>query len=110
MNTSLVRIQAQIEKLQKKAAAIRAKEVKGVVDRIKEAIAHYDLTPEVLFGAAAPATKSRRKGAAKKAKKPASPVKYRDAAGHTWTGRGKRPNWFKAALAEGKRLEDLLVK
>nr|MBA3478279.1 H-NS histone family protein [Lautropia sp.] len=35
------------------------------------------------------------------------PVKYRDEAGNTWSGLGKRPNWFKSALASGKSAEDL---
>lgn len=28
----------------------------------------------------------------------------------TWSGRGKRPNWFKAALKAGKQEKDLLIK
>lgn len=28
----------------------------------------------------------------------------------TWSGRGKRPNWFKAALASGNKESDLLIK
>ena len=37
-------------------------------------------------------------------------VKYRDRVGNTWTGRGRRPNWLVAALADGKRLEDFTVE
>ena len=38
------------------------------------------------------------------------PAKYRDAAtGATWSGRGLRPNWLKAALASGRKLEDFAV-
>ncbi len=37
--------------------------------------------------------------------------KYRNPAdpAQTWTGRGKRPRWFNAALAAGKKEKDLLV-
>ena len=37
--------------------------------------------------------------------------KYRNPAaiGQTWTGRGKRPHWFSAALASGKKEKDLLI-
>jgi len=37
--------------------------------------------------------------------------KYRNPAdsSQTWTGRGKRPRWFSAALATGKREKDLLI-
>ena len=37
-------------------------------------------------------------------------AKYRDkASGSTWSGRGLRPNWLKAAIAAGKKLEDFAV-
>jgi DNA-binding protein H-NS len=36
--------------------------------------------------------------------------KYRNpATGETWTGRGKRPRWFNAALSAGKKEKDLLI-
>jgi len=44
--------------------------------------------------------------------KRASPrPKYRNPADHsqTWSGRGKRPRWFNAALSAGKKEKDLLV-
>jgi DNA-binding protein H-NS len=37
------------------------------------------------------------------------PPKYRDDAGNTWSGQGKRPKWFLAALAAGKQVQDLLI-
>ena len=51
-----------------------------------------------------------------KAAKPAKPAKaaartkYQDGAGNHWSGIGKRPNWFKAALAAGTSADELLVK
>jgi DNA-binding protein H-NS len=27
----------------------------------------------------------------------------------TWTGKGRQPNWFKAALESGKKADDLLI-
>lgn len=37
--------------------------------------------------------------------------KYRNPAdpGQTWTGRGKRPRWFVAAINAGKKEKDLLI-
>lgn len=113
MARTLAQIQSQIDKLQREAQALRAKEISGVVARIKEAIAHYELTPADLFGEAAarkPRAKTARKAGAAAATKPASPAKYRDEAGNTWTGHGKRPNWFKAALAAGKSAADLEIR
>ena len=106
----------QIEQLQKQADALRSREKTEVVARIKEAIAHYGITESELFGAS-PA-KSARKAAATKAagrtrkaaaKKPGGNAKYTDGTGRTWSGVGKRPNWFKDALAAGKQAEDLLI-
>jgi len=118
--TSLAKIQAQIEKLQKQAEAIRAKEVNEVIAKIKVAIDHYGLTAAELGlnGRAAKTVKAPRAAhapAAKKGRKAAATrkvpvIKYQDGAGHTWTGHGKRPGWFKAAIEGGKKAEDLLVK
>lgn len=117
MAKTLVSIQRQIDKLQKEAAAIKAKEVGGVVERIKTAIDFYGLTPADLFEtkAHAASTGKRKSGAqssavASKKEKTKSVAKYKDDAGNAWTGHGKRPGWFKAALESGKTAEDLLVK
>lgn len=47
----------------------------------------------------------------KKATRPAIPPKYRNPedAAITWSGRGRKPEWFKAAMAAGKSPEDLLI-
>lgn len=108
MTKTYAQIQKQIAKLQMEAETLRQKEVQGVIGRIKEAIAHYGLTMEDLFGASTATPRSPKKRAAKP--KQAALPKYRDEAGNSWTGHGKRPNWFKQALASGKTPEDLLVK
>ncbi|PZP28222.1 MAG: histidine biosynthesis protein [Roseateles depolymerans] len=115
MAKSLQQVLSQIEKLEKEAKALRAKEAAGVIERIREAIAHYELTPADLFGTGAPAGRrtaapAKRRAAAKAGKPAASVAKYSDGAGRTWTGHGKRPNWFKDALAAGKTAEELLIK
>lgn len=117
MPKSLKQVLDQIAKLEKEAATLRSKEVGGVVARIREAIAHYGLTPEELFGAS-PKKRAGAKGAGKSAgRKPAAKqpktlraAKYKDEAGNSWSGMGKRPNWFKDALAAGKTADDLLIR
>lgn len=113
---TLEKLHQQIAALQKEAAALKAKEIAGVVARIREAIAHYELTAEDLFGksrasaraeTAKPGPTGRAK--AKPATKRVVPVKYRDSQGNTWTGRGNRPRWLVAALATGKKIEDFKV-
>jgi len=100
-------IQKEIESLQKAAEALRHKEVAGVISRIREAIDTYDLTARDLgFGARQAAAAPKRRGRAKGAKSAAAAA-YRDGSGKTWSGRGRRPGWLNAALAGGKKLEDL---
>lgn len=114
----------KIATLKAEAERVREKETAEVVARIREAIAHYGLTPADLGLEAAPRrgrrpgpkaaapAKTRRRAAAKPAKgtkKGTVPVKYRDDAGHTWTGRGLQPVWLREALAAGKTLQDFAV-
>jgi DNA-binding protein H-NS len=106
-------IQKHIAALQQKADAIRSKEVGGVIDRIKVAISHYELTPEQLFDGKAPAkkvaSKSPKTAANKSGAKKTGQVSYSDGKGNTWGGWGKRPNWLREALAAGAPLESFQV-
>ena len=92
-----------------------------VVAKIKEAIPHYGLSAADLGLAAGarknaklpaaggdkPASKQRKKAGLKPSVRT---VKFKDDNGNTWGGMGKRPAWFKAALASGKTPEELLAK
>jgi DNA-binding protein H-NS len=126
LGTSLQAINAQIAALQAKAEALRKQEVGDVVAKIKDAVAHYGLTaadlglasstPKAANALKAPkAVKPGRKpgrkasGSAQKPKT-ARAAKFTDGQGRTWSGIGKRPDWFKAALASGKTPQELLVK
>jgi DNA-binding protein H-NS len=116
VSKSLAQLNREIEKLKRQAEALRRKEAAGVIARIKEAIEHYDLTAEDLglSGKAARRTAAEDTTAAKKtrrraAKKKPGVIRFRDEAGNTWTGHGKRPGWFKAAIEAGKTPEDLAV-
>ena len=118
---TLSALNAQIAALQAQADALRKKEVAEVVAKIKDAIVHYGLTATDLGLATVarkyakapaasggkPASKWRKKGGPKPS---ARAVKFRDDQGNTWGGMGKRPAWFKAALASGKTPEELLAK
>ena len=128
MTKSYAQIVKQIEILKADAEKMRRKEVEGVVGRIREAITVYGLTAEDLglapkakgkpgpkpkaFNAAAnvigsaPAKKRGRKAAVK----PVAVVKFRNDAGGTWGGRGKRPQWLRDAINSGKSLADFAVK
>jgi len=120
MAKTLAEIQQQIERLQQRAEALKAKEAVGVVQRIRTAIAYYGLTVQDLFnenddklatpkktkaaGQQAVSTKVvAKKGTPKNASRKGIPVaiKYRDDEGNTWTGRGSKPRWLVAAFEKG---------
>lgn len=116
---TLAEIKGKIAELQKQADAARAEEVAGVVARIREAITYYELSIKDVFGdrtASAERGKAKRspgnvsaKSSASTSSKKSGVIRFRDSAGNAWTGRGKRPHWFKAAIADSATPEDLAV-
>ncbi len=74
--------------------------------RKKEAIAELDEKARELGYTLAELTATMSVRSAKKsAPKYANPEKPSE----TWTGRGRKPNWYTAALASGKSESDLLI-
>lgn len=123
MTKTYAQIVKQIESLKQDAEKVRRKEIEGVIGRIREAISVYALTAEDLGfgsgggkrgrgrqGGAVAAKRGRGGNNGKAAAKTAPVVKYRNESGGTWGGRGKRPQWLRDALAEGKKLEDFAVQ
>ncbi len=118
---TLAALNAQIAALQAQVDVLRNKEVAEVVAKIKEAIAHYGLTAADLglakgtrknarlpaLGGDKPSSQRRKRAIPNPS---ARTVKFKDDQGNTWAGLGKRPAWFKAALASGKTPEELLAK
>jgi DNA-binding protein H-NS len=127
MTKTYASILKQIEALQQDAERVRQREIAGVVSRIRDAIDAYKLTAEDLGFIGGFAGTASKKAAATAALPPAGKrrgpkpkgnkgvkaqrvVKYRNDSGGTWGGLGKRPDWLRAALAEGKQLSDFAVK
>lgn len=115
--TTSTELLQQSDALRRQAEDLKRKEIPGVVARMKEAIAFYGLTARDLGLAAAgspkvESTKPAKKKSAKKGRQGKQPgtIKYRDAAGNAWTGVGRKPNWFVAALAAGATPESLRVE
>ena len=103
-------IQKEITALQKAADTLRQKEIAGVIERIRVAISTYQLSAADLGlgGKAAAAPKAAKTRKRKAGAKPASVAMYKDPdSSKTWSGRGRRPDWFTKALAAGKRAEEL---
>lgn len=115
--TNLANIQAQIEKLQKQADAIKTKEFVKTVQEIQQKMLAFGIRPKDLL-ATHPAKKAAvPKGSAQKSLKPAgksgsrkAEVKYRAPDGQTWSGRGLKPRWLTALIAEGRSKEEFLAK
>lgn len=105
MSQSYSQIVQEIENLKRKAEAARAKEVAGVVRRMKEAIRVYGITAKDLgLNNAAAAARATTKGS-----QGAGSAQFADDEGNTWVGRGPRPGWLKEALAAGRSLEEFAV-
>jgi DNA-binding protein H-NS len=138
MARNLEALQRQLAILQQKVDAAKAKEAIGVIERIQKAIEFYGLTADDLFGATPNMGRPSEAGGVKPkvgrppkvdgakpkmgrppmvsgvktptTKKAALPPKYKDETGNSWSGHGKRPNWFKFAIENGKTAEELLIK
>jgi DNA-binding protein H-NS len=100
----------QIRQLQAEAESLKREEIEGVIARIREAIAVYELTPDDIFGKGRSLQAAKRGRAAKgagrsSAKRGAAGVQYGDGQGNTWGGRGPRPRWLRDAFAKGASLE-----
>jgi DNA-binding protein H-NS len=98
---TLAELLAQKAELERRIAEQQREERAAAIAQVRELMSQYGLTlADIGARGAAPPAAPRAKVA----------VKYRDTAtGQTWSGRGLQPNWLKAALAQGRRLEDFLV-
>lgn len=105
MPKTLTQLQRQIARLREQAEAMHQQEVDEVIARIREAIDHYGLSAADL--GFAPRRVRARRVAPRVSRKKAASIKYRDDAGNTWTGHGRRPRWYLEALAAGKTAKDL---
>jgi DNA-binding protein H-NS len=103
---TLQQIRKQIAALEQLAKERRRIEVKAVIQRTRETIMAWGLTPEDLFDdqVAAGAPRATRKAGRR------VPATYADGKGGVWAGKGKRPQWLRDALAGGAQLSDFLVQ
>ena len=113
--SNLVDIQLQIEKLQKQAAQIKAKEFHKTVAEIREKMTAFGITLKDLQSPTKAKIKTpvSRKSAMSPGKKIAgAPVaaKYRGPEGQSWSGRGLTPRWLKTLLESGQNKEEFLIK
>lgn len=109
------KIEKEISKLQKQAAALQDRRRKPAIASIVKSMREYGITPDEIaaaYGSPKTARGGKRKaaaganGAAKRAVAP----KYRHPeTGETWSGRGKPPRWLAAAEAAGASRESFYI-
>ncbi|OYU45451.1 MAG: nucleoid-structuring protein H-NS [Burkholderiales bacterium PBB4] len=121
--SNLIDIQTQIQKLQKQASEIKAREFDATVRDILTKMEAFGISIKDLQGASSgrkargrPAGKAKDavkvKAAGAKVKKAGAVVaaKYKGPNGETWTGRGLTPRWLAALVAQGQAKEDFAIK
>ncbi len=92
----------QKEALEREIELTKKQERAEAIAKVRALMAEYGLTLSDLGTKAAAKAGSARGGKV--------PAKYRNkATGDSWSGRGLQPNWLKAALAEGRKIEDFAV-
>ena len=97
-------LKQQADALLAEAEVLRKQEIAEVIQRIKAEMKEYGLTVADLGGVAAG---GQRKVAKTKS---TAPAKYRGPNGEMWAGGlGRKPEWVRALLAEGKNIEDYLI-
>ncbi len=99
---SLKELLAQKEALDKEIENTKKQARAEAIAKVRTLMLEYGLTASDL------SAKTAAKGSIRSGGKVA--VKYRNAAtGDTWSGRGLRPNWLKAALASGRKIDEFAV-
>ena len=99
-----IELKNQAEALLAEAELVRKQEIAEVIQRIKAQMKEYGVT---LADLGASNSGVQRKVAKTKS---TAPAKYRGPNGELWAGGlGRKPEWVRALLAEGKNIEDYLI-
>lgn len=101
----LEKLKVDVESALAKVADREMKEARAAAEK---AAAAHGFSLDELAGAQPKKRGRKKKTAAPKTK---SAAKYRnpDDANQTWTGKGRQPAWFKAAVAAGKAPESMEI-
>jgi DNA-binding protein H-NS len=103
--STVAELMAQKAEIEKKIADAQREERASAIAQVRSLMAQYGLTVADLASRSASAPRAASGKAVSKVA-----AKYRDAVtGNTWSGRGLKPNWLKAALDGGKTLADFAV-
>ena len=99
-----IELKQQAQALLDEAEIVRKQEITEVVQIIKAQMKEYGLTVTDL---GLLASTGQRKVAKSKS---TAPAKYRGPNGELWAGGlGRKPEWVRVLMAEGKNIEDFLI-
>ena len=114
---NLIDIQSQIEKLQKQAADIKAREFDKTLQDIRAKMQAFGITVKDLQSNKSSAkgkkevvSKKRASAVVQKAIKTPVAAKFRGPGGETWTGRGLTPKWLTALIEQGRPKEEFAIR
>lgn len=99
-------LEAKAQELNKQIEEAKREERKAIIAQIKSLMADNGLTTADLEGAPGKRAAKAGSGTGKKV----APKYRHPKTGQEWTGRGITPNWLKAELDSGKKLESFLIK
>lgn len=96
-------LMAQAQALMAQAEQVRKEDLSSAVADIKAKMKEFGITIEDLGGAGSGVKKTAKP-------KSSAPAKYRGPNGELWAGGpGRKPEWVRAVLAEGKDISDFLI-
>lgn len=106
---SIEEMLAQRAELDKLIADAQREQKASAIAQIKALMSQFNLTAADVAGKGGASGGSGTRGSGPRAGSKVA-AKYRDPiSGREWSGRGLKPTWLKAALDEGKSLDDFLI-
>jgi DNA-binding protein H-NS len=97
-------LKAQAQALLVQAEQLRKQELASVIQDIRAKMKEYGLTVADFGGGASSGTKKTSQSAS------SAPAKYKGPNGELWAGGlGRKPQWVKDVLAQGKSLDEFLI-
>jgi len=106
------KLEKEINRLQKQAAALDQKQRGPVLTDIVRTMRQYDITPEDIATAFTRKLRGPAPAATKNppaVRKPVPPKFRHPETGATWSGRGKPPRWISDAEGAGKSRDEFLI-
>lgn len=98
--SELEKLKADVEKEIRRAGE---REYKAAIAAAEEAVAKYGYSlADIAGGATGPKRSTAKSSGVAKYRNP-------DNTNQTWTGKGRQPEWFKAAIAAGKDPETMAI-